>query len=159
DMFIFSCYVGTAYIDTISITKKNLSKDDCGNLWLIYNRGKNKALSRVKLLPEAIKIIEGYNDESRDKIFPPIRYNQLRYILQTIKVLIGKTDAISYHQARHTFSSLITLEQGVSIETVSKMLGHSNIRTTQIYARVTPKKLFEDMDKYIVATKDMKLTL
>ena len=67
--------------------------------------------------------------------------------------------SLSYHQARHTFSTLITLEQGVSIETVSKMLGHSDIRTTQIYARVTPTKLFEDMDKYIEVTRDMNLTL
>lgn len=61
--------------------------------------------------------------------------------------------------SRHSFASLITLEQGVPIETVSKMLGHSDIKTTQIYARVTPKKLFEDMNKYIKATKDLKLIL
>jgi integrase len=64
---------------------------------------------------------------------------------------------IIYHTARHSFSSLITLEAGVPIETVSKMLGHSDIKTTQIYARVTPKKLFEDMDKYIEATQDLVL--
>lgn len=63
------------------------------------------------------------------------------------------------HAARHSFSTLITLENGVPIETVSKMLGHSDISTTQIYARVTPKKLFDDMDRYIEATKDMKLIL
>ena len=63
------------------------------------------------------------------------------------------------HTGRHSFSTLITLENGVPIETVSKMLGHSDISTTQIYARVTPKKLFDDMDKYIEATKDMKLIL
>ncbi|MFR9606109.1 MAG: tyrosine-type recombinase/integrase [Rikenellaceae bacterium] len=159
DMFIFSCYVGTPFIDTVAITKKNLSTDDNGDLWLIYNRGKNKALSRVKLLPEAIQLIGKYHDDNRDKIFPTIKYDQVRYIMHTFRALIGKQDFLSYHQARHTFSSLITLEQGVSIETVSKMLGHSDIRTTQVYARVTPKKLFEDMDRYIEATKDIKLTL
>ncbi len=61
--------------------------------------------------------------------------------------------------SRHSFASLITLEAGVPIETVSKMLGHSDIKTTQIYARVTPKKLFEDMDKYIETTKDLVLAL
>ena len=66
---------------------------------------------------------------------------------------------MSSHQARHSFASLITLEAGVPIETISRMLGHSNIQTTQVYARVTPKKLFEDMDRYIEATKDLKLIL
>ena len=66
---------------------------------------------------------------------------------------------LTYHMGRHSFSSLITLEAGVPIETVSKMLGHSDIKTTQIYARVTPKKLFEDMDKYIETTQDLKLVL
>ena len=60
---------------------------------------------------------------------------------------------------RHTFATTVTLTQGVPLETVSKMLGHADIRTTQVYARVTPKKLFEDMDKYIEATKDLKLIL
>lgn len=66
---------------------------------------------------------------------------------------------ILFHKARHTFGSLITLEAGVPIETISKMLGHTNLTTTQLYARVTPKKLFEDMDKFIEATSDMKLVL
>ena len=63
------------------------------------------------------------------------------------------------HTARHSFASLVTLEEGVPIETISKMLGHNNIKTTQIYARVTPKKLFEDMDRFIEATKDLELVL
>ncbi|OJU51155.1 MAG: hypothetical protein BGN96_00105 [Bacteroidales bacterium 45-6] len=66
---------------------------------------------------------------------------------------------ISYHSGRHSFASLITLEEGVPIETISRMLGHSNIKTTQVYARVTPKKLFEDIDKFIEATRDLQLVL
>lgn len=66
---------------------------------------------------------------------------------------------MSSHLARHSFASLITLEEGVPIETISRMLGHTNIQTTQIYARVTPKRLFEDMDKFIEATKDLELVL
>lgn len=79
--------------------------------------------------------------------------------MRSFRHLIGMQRDLTYHMSRHTFSTLITLEQGVPIETVSKMLGHSDISTTQIYARVTPKKLFDDMDIYIEATKDLKLVL
>lgn len=159
DMFLFACYTGTAYVDVISITNDNLSKDDAGDLWLKYKRGKNGKLCRVKLLPEAIELIEKYRNKSRETLFPKMEYNALKWNLQSIRQLIGMTGALTYHMGRHSFSSLITLEVGVPIETVSKMLGHSDIKTTQIYARVTPKKLFEDMDKYIEATKDLKLVL
>lgn len=159
DMFLFACYTGTAYVDVISITNDNLSKDDAGDLWLKYQRGKNGKLCRVKLLPEAIELIEKYKNPSRETLFPKMEYNALKWNLQSIRQLIGMTGALTYHMGRHSFSSLITLEGGVPIETVSKMLGHSDIKTTQIYARVTPKKLFEDMDKYIEATKDLKLVL
>lgn len=159
DMFLFACYTGTSYVDVVAITNDNLSTDDAGALWLKYQRGKNGKLSRVKLLPEAIELIEKYRDPSRETLFPKMEYNALKWKLQTIRKMIGMTGTLSYHMGRHSFSSLITLEAGVPIETVSKMLGHSDIKTTQIYARVTPKKLFEDMDKYIEATQDLVLTL
>ncbi|MFR9607494.1 MAG: tyrosine-type recombinase/integrase [Rikenellaceae bacterium] len=159
DMFIFSCWTGAAYVDAASITKENLSRDEKGALWLIYNRGKNGALSRVKLLPEAIEIIEKYHDENRASIFPHIKYPTSGVHMRSFRHLIGMQRDLTYHMSRHTFATLITLEQGVPIETVSKMLGHSDISTTQIYARVTPKKLFDDMDIYIEATKDLKLVL
>ena len=76
-----------------------------------------------------------------------------------LAVALGIGMDLVYHVGRHSFASLVTLEEGVPIETISKMLGHNNITTTQIYARVTPKKLFEDMDKYIEATRDLKLVL
>jgi site-specific recombinase XerD len=159
DMFLFACYTGTAYVDVVAITSDNLSKDDAGSLWLKYQRGKNGKLCRVKLLPEAIALVEKYRDKSRNTLFPKIEYNAVRYILHSIRQLVGMQGFLSYHMGRHSFSSLITLEAGVPIETVSKMLGHSDIKTTQIYARVTPKKLFEDMDTYIEATGDLKLVL
>ncbi len=159
DMFLFSCYTGTAYIDTVSVTKDNVSKDDSGALWLKYNRGKNGQLARIKLLPEAIALIEKYRDDERDTLFPMVHNGTIKRNMQGIRVLAGIKGNLSYHMSRHSFASLITLEAGVPIETVSKMLGHSDIKTTQIYARVTPKKLFEDMDKYIEVTKDLVLTL
>ncbi|MDR0230973.1 MAG: site-specific integrase [Dysgonamonadaceae bacterium] len=159
DMFLFACYTGTAYVDVVAITNDNLSKDDTGSLWLKYQRGKNGKLSRVKLLPEAIELIEKYKNKSRETLFPKMEYNALKWNLQSIRQMVGIQGALTYHMGRHSFSSLITLEAGVPIETVSKMLGHSDIKTTQIYARVTPKKLFEDMNKYIEATNDLKLVL
>ena len=92
-------------------------------------------------------------------LFPAIPYQALKWCLTSIKMKAGIRGRLSYHMGRHSFSTLMTLENGVPIETVSKMLGHSDIRTTQVYARVTPKKLFEDMDRYIEATKDLKLIL
>ena len=159
DMFLFSCYSGSSYTDTVSMTNENLHTDENGAMWLRYNRNKNGALSRVKLLPEAIAILNKYRDENRETLFPFIEYAALRIHIQGIRAVIGMKENLSYHMSRHSFASLITLEQGVSIETVSKMLGHSDIRTTQVYARVTPKKLFEDMNQYIELTKDLKLVL
>lgn len=159
DLFLFACYVGTAYADVISITKENLFTDDEGNLWLKYRRKKNEHLGRVKLLPEAIALIEKYKDESRETLFPPQHYATLRSNMKALRVMANLSQDLVYHVGRHSFASLITLEEGVPIETISRMLGHNNIQTTQIYARVTPKKLFEDMDKFIEATQDLVLTL
>lgn len=159
DLFLFACYTGTSYIDAVSVTPDNLSKDDDGALWLKYQRGKNGKLSHVKLLPEAIELIDKYHSKSRKTLLPHIEHAALMWNLSSLRVMAGIKGPLTYHMGRHSFSTLITLENGVPIETVSKMLGHSDISTTQIYARVTPKKLFDDMDRYIEATKDMKLIL
>ena len=113
----------------------------------------------MKLLPEALALIEKYHDDSRPTLFPMIHHPNMKRHMKALAVLAGVSGSLCYHQARHSFASLITLEAGVPIETISRMLGHSNIQTTQVYARVTPKKLFEDMDRYIEATKDLKLIL
>ena len=158
-MFIFSCYAGSSYADTVALRKENMITDDSGAVWLKYSRQKNRQLNRVKLLPEAIEIIERYSDENRDTLFPYMDYSKVQANIKIMRTALRINDSLSYHQSRHTFASLITLDQGVPIETVSKMLGHSNITTTQIYARVTPRKLFEDMDIYIEKTKHLKLVL
>ena len=159
DMFLFGCYTGVSYADVISITDENLYTDDNGALWLKYRRKKNEHRASVKLLPEAIALIEKYHSEDRDTLFPLLRWPNLRRHMKALAALAGIKDDLCYHQARHSFASLITLEAGVPIETISRMLGHSDISTTQVYARVSPKKLFEDMDKFIEATQDFKLTL
>ena len=159
DLFLFACYTGTAYADAVSVTRENLYTDDEGSLWLKYRRKKNELRASVKLLPEALALIEKYHDDTRPTLFPMIHHPNLQRHMKSLAVLAGVSGRLCYHQARHSFASLITLEAGVPIETISRMLGHSDITTTQVYARVTPKTLFEDMDKYIEATKDLKLIL
>ena len=159
DLFLFACYTGTAYADAVSVTRENLYTDDEGSLWLKYRRKKNELRASVKLLPEALALIEKYRDDSRPTLFPMVHHPNMKRHMKALAVLAGVNGGLCYHQARHSFASLITLEAGVPIETISRMLGHSDITTTQVYARVTPKKLFEDMDKYIEATKDLKLVL
>ena len=159
DLFLFACYTGVPYADAVSITDDNIYTDDNGALWLKYLRKKNEHLGRVKLLSEAIALIEKYRSNERKELFPMIHHPNLRRHMKGLRDLAGiKTDLV-YHMGRHTFGSLITLEAGVPIETISKMLGHTNLTTTQLYAKVTPKKLFDDMDIFIEATSDMTLVL
>ena len=159
ELFLFACYTGVPYADAVSITDDNIYTDDNGALWLKYLRKKNEHLGRVKLLPEAIALIEKYRSNERKELFPMIHHPNLRRHMKGLRDLAGiKTDLV-YHMGRHTFGSLITLEAGVPIETISKMLGHTNLTTTQLYAKVTPKKLFDDMDIFIQATSDMTLVL
>lgn len=159
DLFLFACYTGTAYADAVSVTRDNLFTDDSGSLWLKYRRKKNELRACVKLLPEALALIEKYRDDERPTLFPMLYHPNLRRLMKSLAVLADIKGDLTYHAGRHSFASLITLEAGVPIETICKMLGHSNLQTTQVYAKVTPKKLFEDMDKYIKATKDLKLVL
>ena len=134
DLFLFACYTGTAYADVVSVTRENLYTDDEGSLWLKYRRKKNELRASVKLLPEALALIEKYHDDNRPTLFPMIYHPNLRRHMKSLAVLAGVSGRLCYHQARHSFASLITLEAGVPIETISRMLGHSDIQTTQVYA-------------------------
>jgi len=159
DLFLFACYTGTAYADVVRIAKENLYTDEEGSLWLKYRRKKTDYRAHVKLLPEAITLLEKYKEDSQDTLFPYQSPQMVKANMQGLRMAAGIQERVSYHSGRHSFASLITLEEGVPIETISKMLGHGNIQTTQIYARVTPKKLFDDMDKLIEATQDLRLVL
>ena len=99
----------------------------------------------MKLLPEAIALLEKYKDDSRETLLPVQDYRVLRANMKSLRVLAGIKTDIVYHVGRHSFASLITLEEGVPIETISRMLGHTNIETTQIYARITNSKIGSDM--------------
>ena len=113
----------------------------------------------MKLLPEALVLLDKYRDAERETLFPHQSAEVVKANMKGLRGLTGIPEALTYHAGRHSFASLITLDEGVPIETISRMLGHSNIQTTQIYARVTPRKLFEDMDRLIAATSDLRLIL
>jgi site-specific recombinase XerD len=151
DMFLFSCYTGLAYIDLSELTPDNIVIGIDGGQWLTTSRAKTDTSVRVPLLPQAREIIEMYKDDPRAKnsgtVFPVISNQKMNGYLKEIADICGITKTLTFHIARHTFATTVTLSNGVPIESVSKMLGHTSIRTTQIYAKVVESKLSEDMSK------------
>ena len=101
DLFLFACYAGTAFIDTVSITKANVKVLEDGDKWLIYNRKKTGTLARVKLLPEALELMAKYEDEARDTLFPLLNTNRVRIDLITICKLAETSKTYSYHSGSH----------------------------------------------------------
>ena len=159
DIFLFAFYTGVAYCDLMGLGKKHLFRDDEGSLWLKFNRHKTGVLCRIKLLPEAIRIIEKYRSDERERLLPPMKYATYQSYLKALRLRVGIAFPFTTHTARHTFATLITLEQGVPIETVSKMLGHSNVSMTERYAKVTPQKLFVEFERFLSFTEDMQMSI
>ena len=159
DIFLFACYTGAAYCDLMELDKSHLVRDDEGSLWLKFNRQKTGVPCRVKLLPEAIWLMEKLHSDERETLLPFMGYATYQSYLKALRLRAGISFPFTTHTARHTFATLITLEQGVPIETVSKMLGHSNVSMTERYAKVTPRKLFEEFDRFLSFTEDMQLTI
>ena len=159
DVFLFACYTGAAYCDLMALRPEHLVRDDEGALWLKFNRQKTGVLCRVKLLPEALRLMNRLSDEGRNTLLPHINYLTYQSHLKVLRLRAGIVLPFTTHTARHTFATLITLEQGIPIETVSKMLGHSTVRMTERYAKVTPQKLFEEFDRLIAFTEDLHLTI
>ncbi|GAB6977268.1 site-specific integrase [Prevotella falsenii] len=159
DIFLFACYTGAAYCDLMELNKSHLVRDDEGNLWLKFNRQKTGVLCRIKLLPEAISLIERFHSDERETQLPYIKYKNYQTCLKALRLRAGIPFPFTTHTARHTFATLITLEQGVPIETVSKMLGHTNVSMTERYAKVTPQKLFEEFGRFLSFTEDLQLAI
>ena len=159
DVFLFACYTGAAYCDLMALNPEHLIRDDEGALWLKFNRQKTGVLCRVKLLPEAFRLMSKLYDESRDTLLPRINYITYQSHLKVLRLRADINQPLTSHTARHTFATLVTLEQGVPIETVSKMLGHSNVSTTEKYAKVTSQKLFDEFDRLIAFTEDLHINL
>ena len=147
DLFVFSCFCGLSYSDVKNLTKDNIQTSFNGHLWIITLRQKTNTDSSIRLLEVPKRIIEKYKGYTRDnKVFPVPSNNTCNKILKKIAEQCGIKTRLSYHMSRHTFGTLLTISQGVPIETVSRMMGHSNIKTTQIYAKITKEKISQDME-------------
>jgi len=145
DMFIFSVFTGLSYIDLFMLDSQNIKKESDGSLWIYIKRQKTEVESCVRMLDIPIKIIEKYNGERKSSRIFNIPANQgIVKALRKIEKLCG-IEHLNFHQGRHSFASLICMRHGVPIETISKMMGHKSIQTTQIYAEITNQKIDADM--------------
>ncbi|WCO02590.1 site-specific integrase [Psychroserpens ponticola] len=149
DLFIFSCYTGLSYIDVMNLNEDNIAIGIDGGRWIITSRQKTHNKVKIPVLPMAEELIEKYKGHIKTKktktLFPNISNQKLNSYLKEIADLCGIKKNLTFHIARHTFATTITLSNGVPIETVSKLLGHTKIATTQIYAKVIERKVSDDM--------------
>lgn len=145
DLFLFSCYTGIPYGDMCRLTKEDLEVAEDGELWIKTSRKKTQIAYEVPLLDVPLYILEKYRDIAPEgQLLPMYTNSELNSQLKKIAELCGIERRLVFHAGRHTYATEITLSQGVPLETVSKMLGHSRISTTQIYAKVTDEKIDTD---------------
>ena len=149
DIFLFSCFTGLAYIDVKNLTKSHISIGIDGDKWIFTHRQKTESASKIPVLPVTQMIIDKYADHpqaiNEEKLLPILSNQKMNAYLKEIAVVCEIEKELTFHIARHTFATTVTLTNGVPIESVSKMLGHKNLRTTQHYAKVLDKKVSEDM--------------
>jgi len=149
DIFLFSCFTGLAYADVQKLKQSEIVKGIDGEMWIYTKRQKTTTPTRVPLLPPALALLSKYKDHpicsNCDKAFPVSTNQKMNAYLKEIAGLCGIKKDLTYHIARHTFATTVTLSNGVPIETVSKMLGHTNIKTTQHYAKILDMKVSQDM--------------
>jgi site-specific recombinase XerD len=149
DAFIFSCYTGLAYVDLRKLSRDNIIIGVDGNPWVITRRQKTEIKARIPLLPKALALIEKYKNHMKLKdgqVIPIYSNQKTNDYLKEIASKAEISKQLSFHCGRHIFATVITLANGVPIETVSKALGHTDIRTTQVYARVLDEKIAKDFD-------------
>ena len=149
DFFIFSCFTGLAYVDVKQLSKSNINIGIDGDQWIFTRRQKTDTSTRVPLLPLARELVLKYENHPQcvnsDVLFPILSNQKMNSYLKEIASICGINKELTFHIARHTFATTVTLSNGVPIESVSKMLGHTNIKTTQHYAKILDKKVSEDM--------------
>jgi integrase/recombinase XerD len=149
DLFVFSCYTGISYADIIKLTPLNISFGINGEKWILTKRQKTKTPIKIPILEKAQDILNKYEEHPITQItgtlLPVITNEKLNLYLKEVADAVGITKNLTFHMARHTFATTVTLSNGVPIETVSKLLGHTKIATTQIYAKVLDNKISEDI--------------
>ena len=149
DIFLFACYTGLAYIDLITLNASNILMGIDGELWLRTSRQKTDTKVSVPLLPQAIDILNNYKDRpelvKKGRVLPYISNQKMNDYLKEIATTCNIKKNVTFHVARHTFATTVTLNNGIPIETVSKMLGHTKLSTTQIYVHVLERKISDDM--------------
>lgn len=151
DVFLFSCYTGLAYVDVCNLKKSEIILGFDDEMWIVTKRQKTQAPTRVPLLPKALEIIQRYKEHSRcvqlGYALPVLTNQKMNAYLKEIADVCGITKKLTFHIARHTFATTITLGNGVPIETVSKMLGHKSLKQTQHYAKIVDVKIASDMTR------------
>lgn len=149
DIFVFCCYTGLSYADIKKLQRHEMGKGVDGDQWIFTERQKTDTASRIPLLPAAVQILNRYSDHpacvNRNLLLPVLSNQKTNSYLKEIADLCGITKPLTFHIARHTFATTVTLSNGVPIESVSKMLGHTNIKTTQHYAKILDIKVSQDM--------------
>ena len=149
DIFLFSCFTGLAYADVKKLSRKNIGFGVDGERWIFINRTKTDTRSNIPILPIAAVILDKYEDHpqvvNQEKLLPILSNQKMNAYLKEIADVCGITKELTYHIARHTFATTVTLSNGVPIESVSKMLGHKNLKTTQHYAKILDLKVSIDM--------------
>ena len=148
DFFVFSCFTGLAYADVKKMKKSEIERNEAG-YWIKTKRQKTGGRANIPLLAVPMQIIAKYVNlemlHDDDPILPILSNQKMNAYIKEIADLCGISKILSYHVARHTFATTVTLTNGVPIESVSKMLGHKNIQSTQHYARIVDKKVGDDM--------------
>lgn len=149
DIFLFSCFTGLAYIDVKNLTKSHINYGIDGEQWIFTHRQKTESASKIPILPVTQMIIDKYENHpqclNEDKLLPILSNQKMNAYLKEIAGVCEIDKELTFHIARHTFATTVTLTNGVPIESVSKMLGHKNLRTTQHYAKVLDRKVSDDM--------------
>jgi integrase len=146
DIFLFSCYTGYAPVDAIKLTRKNVIQDTEKILWIKANRQKTNTKANVPILPPVLKIINKYQFYG-DTLLPKISNQKMNAYLKEIADIIGLEKKLTWYVARHTFATTVTLGNGIRIENVSAMLGHTTIKQTQHYAKILDQNVGLDMQK------------